>query len=798
MPTFPWPLPKALQFKEAVDATSALRVELRLLDGQIVRGELLGGEAPSSAAALKLRYRDCDLVFAIADVRDLACLELLVPVAPEKQTPDGVSSLEHEEILSVHALFVDGQTFDAQTFGYLNLHAGGLYLYLMQDAIHFKATWLPRHALQGIRLTPAGASPTTEAQQALHNPVIPLIQVPLPRLASNMSELSLLLDEARGKPMVSAARALFELELIDEATLLELQSDKTGKLRAYIDQHLLNTPGFKLQLDHVRAHMVKTPEVNAETFDVQAQALGKLNWKLASQHSVLPLGVVNGTLYLASSEPMSRELENRLSIIVGTHLILVWANAGQIQARLQREIHQKSPLPPSDTTFTNANAIESSNQDLQTLLLSAQNEIQIDGTQVHSNAVDDRSSVVRLVKRIITDANLRKASDIHIETNPGGESSRVRFRIDGDLEEYLKLPADLRAALVSRIKVMSKLDISERRRPQDGKINFADFSDTKLELRVAIVPTHDNLEDVVMRLLASSKPIPLSQLGFSERDAKIVRRLAQRPYGMILACGPTGSGKTTTLHSLLSEINTENRKIWTAEDPIEITQAGLRQLQVNPKIGVTFASAMRAFLRADPDVIMIGEIRDEETARIAVEASLTGHLVLSTLHTNNAAESIVRLLDLGMDPMNFADSLVGIVAQRLVRALCKRCKLAQPLSGNDFDRLVNDYVEGTEISVDEARRRLLVAAQTSDAAAVSLWRSVGCPQCGGKGYKGRMGIYETLENSPELKQLIQKRAPTSQIFSQAIASGTRSLKQDALEKVFAGVIDLPQATTIYA
>lgn len=801
MPTISWPLPTTLQFQDTVDASSGLKVELRLLDGQIVRGKLLAGEEPSSATTLKLRYRDCDLFFAITDIRELACQDLLVPVAAVQHLPEAVSTPEHEEPLCVHARFVDGQTFDLQTLGYLNRHAGGLYLYLKQDATHYKALWIPRHALQGIRLTPAQVtpSPAAEPQRALHDTVIALVHAPLPRLASNMSELALMLDEARGKPMVTAARALLELELIEETTFLELQSDKSGKLRAYIDEHLAKTPGFKLQLEHVRAHMVKTPEVDAETFDVQAQALGKLNWKVANQQSVLPLGLINGTLYLASSEPMSRELEDRLNMIVGSHLVLVWASAGQIQARLQRELQQQAPLPPSipATIFAHAGAVEFSNQDLQTLLISAQNEIQIDGAQVHSNAVDERSSVVRLVKRIIVDANQRKASDIHIETNPGSELSRVRFRIDGDLEEYVKLPADLRAALVSRIKVMSKLDISERRRPQDGKINFADFSDTKLELRVAIVPTHDNLEDVVLRLLASSKPIPLSQLGFSERDAKIVSRLAQRPYGMILACGPTGSGKTTTLHSLLSEINTENRKIWTAEDPIEITQAGLRQLQVNPKIGVTFASAMRAFLRADPDVIMIGEIRDEETARIAVEASLTGHLVLSTLHTNNAAESIVRLLDLGMDPMNFADSLVGIVAQRLVRALCKRCKLVQPLSGQDFERLVDDYVEGTDISDDEARRRLLVAAQTPDASAVSLWRSVGCPQCGEKGYKGRMGIYETLENSPELKQLIQKRAPTSQIFSQAIASGTRSLKQDALEKVFAGVIDLPQATSIY-
>jgi type II secretory ATPase GspE/PulE/Tfp pilus assembly ATPase PilB-like protein len=272
--------------------------------------------------------------------------------------------------------------------------------------------------------------------------------------------------------------------------------------------------------------------------------------------------------------------------------------------------------------------------------------------------------------------------------------------------------------------------------------------------------------------------------------------MAQRPYGMILACGPTGSGKTTTLHSLLSEINTGNRKIWTAEDPIEITQPGLRQLQVNPKIGVTFASAMRAFLRADPDVIMIGEIRDEETARIAVEASLTGHLVLSTLHTNNAAESIVRLLDLGMDPMNFADSLIGLVAQRLVRSLCKNCRASAPLPAQEFERLALSYIEGTAVDLQQARVRLLEAAQVTGATDIKLYRAVGCEVCAGKGYKGRLGIYETVENSPALRQLIQHRAATSLIFHQAIASGARSLKQDALEKAFAGLIDLAQAAAV--
>jgi len=480
---------------------------------------------------------------------------------------------------------------------------------------------------------------------------------------------------------------------------------------------------------------------------------------------------------------------------------LVWAPRAQIVRRLAKETHTQTSLEVALASgFDELNKQgEQPAADVHSLLSDAMTEMKGATDPELVSATDESSSVIRLVNRMILDAYEQKASDIHIETNPGDDVSRVRFRKDGDLEDYLVLPFLLRAAVVSRIKIMSRLDIAERRRPQDGKINFHDFSNIKLELRVAILPTHDNLEDVVMRLLATSKPIPLQQLGFSSRDDRIIKRLTERQFGLILACGPTGSGKTTTLHSLLAHINTDNRKIWTAEDPIEITQKGLRQLQVNPKIGVTFASAMRAFLRADPDVIMIGEVRDEETASVCIEASLTGHLVLSTLHTNSAAESVIRLLDLGMDPMNFGDSLIGIVAQRLVRALCRHCAVPKVLTGVELEALAKEYMEGTHLQMEEASQRLLDAAAEASGsreAPVRMWHAAGCEHCGGRGYKGRMGIYELLENVGGMKQKIQSRAATSDIFLEATRAGMRTLRQDALEKVLAGHIDLKQARLV--
>jgi len=265
----------------------------------------------------------------------------------------------------------------------------------------------------------------------------------------------------------------------------------------------------------------------------------------------------------------------------------------------------------------------------------------------------------------------------------------VRLRIDGTCSMFMRIPATYRRAVVSRIKVMANLDIAERRKPQDGKIRYRLAKDREIELRVATLPTSGQDEDVVLRLLTAKQPMSLDAMEFPPATLQAIKAIAEKPHGIILCVGPTGSGKTTTLHAILKHINTDERKIWTAEDPIEITQDGLRQLQVHPKIGLTFATAMRAFLRADPDVIMIGEMRDKDTADIAIEASLTGHLVLSTLHTNSAVETVIRLLDLGCDSFNFADAMLGVLAQRLCKRICIQCKEAYHPSRQEYDELRN-------------------------------------------------------------------------------------------------------------
>ncbi len=618
------------------------------------------------------------------------------------------------------------------------------------------------------------------------------------------------MDALRAAPIVPLARVVQQMGLLDHRALSDLLDE---------DPELLRSKSFELvrrvlmtaeDLQHALARTAGIVEVDVAHFSISNEAFALLPLRIQRAQDLLCLGEADGLLYVASWCPTNDDLHAHLCALTGRSVLLVWAEREAIAARLNsldpnapqiapehlaKDLHRATgSFEPGALQFAGG-GVPPEQQDMNYLIGEAVHELATGEETAEANEASESSSIVRMVKRLIKEAQSLRASDIHIETNPGEEFTRIRLRCDGDLELYQKLPPQLCAPLVSRIKVMARLDIAERRRPQDGKINFAEFGGEDLELRVAIMPTHDGLEDVVLRLLASSKPIPLAQLGLQARDIEAVARMSSRSFGLVLAAGPTGSGKTTTLHSMLAEINTDEKKIWTAEDPIEITHPGLRQVQVNAKIGLTFASAMRGFLRADPDIIMIGEIRDMETAKIVIEASLTGHLVLSTLHTNSASESVVRLLDLGMDAMNFADSLVGIVAQRLVRALCTHCATESYLSAAQRQELVKEYIHGSPLSEAQGIERLLMAsgASSPQEICVKTAHGKGCTHCGGKGYKGRMGVYEILENTALIRLLIQRNARPSEIFDEAVASGMRSLRHDALEKWVQGRIDLLQA-----
>jgi type II secretory ATPase GspE/PulE/Tfp pilus assembly ATPase PilB-like protein len=446
------------------------------------------------------------------------------------------------------------------------------------------------------------------------------------------------------------------------------------------------------------------------------------------------------------------------------------------------------------------------------------------GEDVASAANDNE--VVKLVNKVIIDAYQQGASDIHIEPYPGKAKTEIRFRKDGELMNYISVPGSYRNAIAARLKIMCDLDISERRRPQDGKIKFKKFGPLDIELRVATIPTAGGVEDIVMRILAAGEPLPLDKMGFSKHNLEACKREVDKPYGLFFVCGPTGSGKTTTLHSILGYLNTPEMKIWTAEDPVEITQKGLRQVQMNPKAGMTFAIAMKAFLRADPDVIMVGEMRDKETVSTGIEASLTGHLVFATLHTNSAPESIVRLLDMGMDPFNFADALLGIMAQRLARRLCK-CKEGHVATPEELSSLIDEYShellsteswgavidektgEPRRVSVEEnAKQRVIVQEKKTvllnswvkefgnEKGEIVMYTAKGCDVCGNTGYKGRVGLHELLIGTDRMKKDIQESARVAKMFATAMDDGMRTLKQDGIEKVLGGITDMAQVRAV--
>ena len=423
-----------------------------------------------------------------------------------------------------------------------------------------------------------------------------------------------------------------------------------------------------------------------------------------------------------------------------------------------------------------------------------------EGSDEVSAAADNE--LVKLVNKIVIDAYNQGASDIHIEPYPGKAKTEIRFRRDGSLAPYIEVPASYRSAIVARLKIMCDLDISEKRKPQDGKIKFKKFGPLDIELRVATIPTTGGVEDIVMRILAAGEPIPIDKLGLTTRNNENLKTAVSKPYGLFFVCGPTGSGKTTTLHSVLGFLNTPDTKIWTAEDPVEITQKGLRQVQVNKKV-MDFAMVMKAFLRADPDIIMVGEMRDAETTHIGIEASLTGHLVFATLHTNSAPEAVIRLLDMGMDPFNFADALLGILAQRLAKRLCK-CKEPYTPGPDELKAFMNEYTTDMRQTDTWKKDPQGEAKKLYDYwlkeygkdGKLQFFKAKGCDVCGGSGYKGRAGLHELMIASDAVKKLIQERSRVTDLFVKSVEEGMSTLKMDGMDKVMMGLTDMKQVRTV--
>jgi type II secretory ATPase GspE/PulE/Tfp pilus assembly ATPase PilB-like protein len=509
----------------------------------------------------------------------------------------------------------------------------------------------------------------------------------------------------------------------------------------------------------VLANRLGLPFIDLDSTDIESDALTEIPARVIREHQVFPIRVDTESLTVAMGDPLSSEAIDAVRFTCKKRVVEVVATPTQLKVYIADRL-----------------STQESSEDFETYLRS------LGGSGVAGDAEGEDDDVIKLVNRFIVDAVRDRASDIHVEPYGDKQDLTVRFRVDGQLRNYRRIPSEYRERIVARMKIMARLNIAERRLPQDGKMRFK-LGEREIELRMVTVPTAGENEDVVLRILGAFGALPLSEMQLSPDNLQAVEALVRRPYGLMLAVGPTGSGKTTTLHSMLAQINDVKKKIWTVEDPVEITQPGLRQLQVQPQIGLTFASAMRSFLRADPDIIMVGEMRDEETAHLGIQASLTGHMVLSTLHTNTAPETVTRLIDMGMEPFSFSDALLGILSQRLARQLCGKCKVeydATPDETNEFSRY---------IGADSVERAM-------SGGALKLWRADGCVECEKTGYRGRLALHELLVNNDEIRTAIQRKATTGEIRDLAQQAGMQTLLQDGVVKCLQGHTDLKQVLAV--
>ena len=600
----------------------------------------------------------------------------------------------------------------------------------------------------------------------------------LQRRGENISPL-------QGKPI---GEILLHYGVIDENTIRVVRDmQKRGANKNQPIGEILIKVGIIKQdeLDLSLLIQAGIPMVDVMSIDISPEIAKTIPIAKSREKLAIPIGGYQDMLYLAVPDPFTFKDQAFFTVMTGMKVSLVFAPMHEIINRLNIHGFAKKSMGA---------AKEDSHTMTKTDMNSPFDQLVDEDIVTHLVSEND-SIIVNLVNQIILNAIKEEASNIHIELFNDGKEARIRLRRDGNMELFSEYPRTYHNAVVSRIKIMSGLDISENHLPQDGKISFSIPDGGRVYLSVVTIPTLLDVEFVTIRILASGETLPLSNLGMANRDANVLREVFQQPYGLILVCGPTGSGKTTTLHSVLKELNTEDRKIWTAEDPVEIVQPNLCQVQVNNKIGMTFATVLRSFLHADPDVIMFGEMRDHETAQIALEASMTGHLVLSTLHTNSASETVVRLLDLGIDPYNLSNALLAILAQRLARKLCTVCARREEAAVSDIEDLANEYYQSAHSKLPTLAERNDIIQGWRENFGVDgklyLMHAVGCEQCRG-GYKGHIGLYELLQATPHLHQLIRQRSAASEYLATGVADGMRTLKQDGIEKVIRGVTDIMQ------
>jgi type II secretory ATPase GspE/PulE/Tfp pilus assembly ATPase PilB-like protein len=807
--SFEWPTPPYFAFAPGSERSGPEACLVYLRSGSKLLGNLVRFSPQESSIVFLPTRSETNETIALDRIKSMRLVRPLIlrrgGAFLDKRAQE-VFQPSERQVFTVE--FSDNEIMTGDTVGYATA-GNGLFLFLPAEEEKIVRCFIPQSAMKNYQIGRPIGEMLVEDHLASKDDVETALQrqreLRVQRIGDYLAEnqivsremLAQAIRHQDGRPILKLGEALIQLKLLNqdqlEAALSKQQQNRKMPLgQILIEMGVLDERTLKGAL----AKKLGIPYVTLAKFNFDPNALKLVNVAMARKHTLVPLCIHENALVVAFENPLNSPAMEELRFLTQMRTVPAMASREDILSAIAehygagKSYREDAEGAGDDYEFHRSAASELKIDELASKLFIDDGAMEV----VEEPVAESDNVLVQLVNKMILDAYSGGVSDIHVESYPGKHNSRVRFRRDGTLTDYLEIPPNFRSAVISRIKIMCQLDISERRKPQDGKLDFQQFGPAKIELRVATIPTANGLEDVVMRVLAGAKPVPMEGLGLAPESLTALKRLMERPYGLILVCGPTGSGKTTTLHSLLGYINTPGRKIWTAEDPIEISQPGLRQVQVNAKIGWTFAGAMRSFLRGDPDVIMVGEMRDPETTKIGIEASLTGHLVLSTLHTNSAPESVVRLLDLGMDPFNFADALLAILAQRLAKALCPQCKQAYRPEIAELEGLAAECCEGTGLDAHAALRQW--EDHYARDGAFTLYRAAGCERCGRSGYRGRLGLHELLTVTPPIKRMIQARAPVSELVPAALAAGMRTLKQDGIAKVLQGHTDIAQVRAV--
>ncbi len=819
---FCWPAPLSALYSKAQPWTEPQECELEGVNGAVGRCALVLLSPADQTIQIQIERTKAPVTLAFSQFRRLT---LKKPIYPQEiLSTEQFPGLESRKVSAEYQLQRhDGSVHSGLTSGYVETPFGLFTFTPLDDRGTLERVFIPRESFVSMRLadhvqplTTRGSLTTAAADDPARSPpaltrTLKLDDYLADAAVVTRGQLMLALDHQSKMPAIRVGEALLRLGYVSETQLQQALAEQSGRSAKPLGELLIQAGALtRRDLNTALARKMGYPVVDVTRFPIENTALEKIPLSTARRLMVLPLLARGELTVVASPDPTRREFLEELEFLLHGRVIATLGDEDQISQTITLaydRLSQGNWQPDAD-----ADADAASNPASITDLLEG---LELHGSgkppTLHSGndkpamagesspTVDVESTVLRLVNTMITEAASSGATDIHVEVPPDGAKVRLRFRKDGRLEPFLTVPHSYRAALVARLKTMANLDVLEHCKPQDGRIDFHKHSpQLQLQLRMLTIPTANGLEDVVLKLLPAAlpcRPLAMDQLDLSPDNLEGLHQAVNQAHGMVLCVGPAASGKATTLHAVLASLGSPERKIWSAQANLDILQPDARQVQVNPHIGWTFAAALRSFLQADADILMADELPDAETVHVAVEAALTGHLLLSTLPTHSATETVRRLTDMGVSPFSLADALQAVLAQKQVGRFCMTCRSSEVASPADIDKLLDDYLQAFPDTRRPARQVLLAnwTRQFGINGALHTYHAAGCSDCEGSGMPRRLGLHELMRISPGLRRLIQAGASAQDLVHAAFEDDTfRTLRQDGIVKVLAGLTSMDQ------